>query len=160
MLSDFEGSNEDPEKITSQQLGSNVESRPGATSILNEREVIPDRLAYLRHKYKMQGIPKRVTELLIELWQTNTNTSYNSARHKWQSWPCTRRGCDPTSTSINNVLQFLADQFDLGLQYLLINSLRSAIFMTHTNIGGIPMSQYPLVSHLLQGIFNTCPLLP
>ena len=189
ILSDWEGSNEDPERIsglglpycaslacptlvhpivvnggqsshlTSQQLGSIAESGPEATSTLNRREAIPDRLAYLRHKYEMQGISKRVTELLIESWRTNTNTSYNSAWRKWHSW-CTRRGCDPTSTSINNVLQFLADQFDSGLQYRSINSLRSAISMTHTNISGIPIGQHPLVSRLLRGIFNIRPPLP
>ena len=189
ILSDWEGPNEDPERIsglglpycaslacptlvhpivvnggqsshlTSQQLGSIAESGPEATSTLNRREAIPDRLAYLRRKYEMQGISKRVTELLIESWRTNTNTSYNSAWCKWHSW-CTRRGCDPTSTSINNVLQFLADQFDSGLQYRSINSLRSAISMTHTNISGIPIGQHLLVSRLLRGIFNIRPPLP
>ena len=35
-----------------------------------------------------------------------------------------------------NIMQFLVDQFDTGLQYRTINTLRSAISTTHPDIEG------------------------
>ena len=49
---------------------------------------------------------------------------------------------------------FLADQFNSGLQYRSINSLRLTISMTHNNIGGTAVGRHPLVSCRM---FNRCP---
>jgi len=57
-------------------------------------------------------------------------------------------------------MQFLVDQFDAGLQYCSINTLRSAISMTHATIDGTAVGCHSLISLLLKGIFNTRPPLP
>ena len=54
----------------------------------------------------------------------------------------------------------LAEQFDTGLQYRSMNTSRSAISMTHTNVDGIAVGRHPLVSRLLRGMFNFCPPSP
>ena len=54
---------------------------------------------------------------------------------------------NPISTSVMNIMQFLVDQFDMGLQYCTINTLRSAISTTHPNKEGSPVGSrsHPLV---------------
>ena len=61
---------------------------------------------------------------------------------------------------LSNVLQFLAEQFDTGLQYRTVNTLRSAISTTHPNIDGMAVGRHPLVSRLLRGMFNLRPPSP
>ena len=135
------------------------ESRPEASSLAAQGEAIPDHVACLRQGYEMQGFSGRVAELLMQSWRSATNSSYNSAWRKWHRW-CAGRNCNPTSTPISNILQFLDEQFDTGLQYRSVNTLRSAISTTHTNIDGMAVGRHPLVSRLLKGMFNVRPPLP
>ena len=50
-------------------------------------------------------------------------------------------------------MHFLTDQFDTGLQYRTVNTIRSAISMTHPEIEGTAVGSHPLVSRLLKGMF-------
>ena len=111
-------------------------------------------LAYLRQHFEMQGLSPRAAELLIKSWIGNTNDAYNSAWRKWLCW-CTERNINPISTTVLNITQFLVDQFDTGLQYRTINTLRSAISTTHPDIEGSPVGSHPLVSRLLRGMFTS-----
>ena len=136
-------------------LESGSETAPSAA----RGEVIPDCMACLRQSFEMQGFSERVTELLIQSWRGNTNSAYNSAWHKWHRW-CAERNYNPISTPLSSVLQFLAEQFDTGLQYRSVNTLRSAISTTHPNIDGMAVGRHPLVSRLLRGMFNLRPPSP
>ena len=123
------------------------------------REVVPDRLAYLRQTYEAQGFSQRVIRLVIESWRGNTNTAYNSAWRKWHSW-CLRRSINPISASVADIMEFLTDQFDSGLQYRTINTIRSSISTTHPDIDGTAVGTHPLVSRLMKGMFNCRPPAP
>lgn len=57
-------------------------------------------------------------------------------------------------------MQFLTDQFDQGLQYRTVNTLRSAISMTHPDVDNQPVGSHPLLSRLLKGMFNARPPAP
>ena len=59
-----------------------------------------------------------------------------------------------------SIMEFLADQFDTGLQYRTINTLRLAISTTHPDIEGSSVGSHSLVSQLLRGMFNSRPPLP
>ena len=73
---------------------------------------------------------------------------------------CTELDINPISTSVVNIIQFLVDQFDTGLQYRTMNTLRSAISTAHPDIEGSPVGSHPLVSRLLRGMFNSHPPVP
>ena len=135
------------------------EPRPETTSPPAGRELVPDHLAYLRQHFEMQGLSPRAVELLIESWRGNTNDAYNTAWRKWLRW-CTEQDINPISTSVMNIMQFLVDQFDTGLQHRTINTLSSAISTTHPDIEGSPVGSHPLVSRLLRGMFNSRPPVP
>jgi hypothetical protein len=58
------------------------------------------------------------------------------------------------SASIEDVIELLTSEFQSGLQYSTLNSARSALSATLPPFDGIPVGQHPLISRLLQGIFN------
>ena len=94
------------------------EPRPETTSPPAGRELVPDRLAYLRQHFEMQGLSPRAAELLIESWRGNTNDAYNTEWRKWLCW-CTERDINPISASVMNIMQFLVAV--LHNQYLKIS---------------------------------------
>ena len=130
-----------------------------ATSSDGNRPAITSRLESIRHRQQADGISSEASQLLAAGWSRGTNTTYESAWRRWDSW-CSERQVDPISCSIQPFLEFLTSLFKEGLQYRTINTIRSAISMTHNHIEGLPMSQHPLVSRLLRGIYNIRPPQP
>ena len=56
------------------------------------------------------------------------------------------------STPTSDSLDFLLEQFDAEKEYHTINTALSAIFMIHTEVDGVQLSQHPLVTHFLKGV--------
>ena len=88
-----------------------------------------------------------------------TSSSYQSGWKKWGCW-CSRREIDPFSCDIRHFLDFLSELFEDGLQHRTINSIRSAVSMTHDQVEGVPIGQHPLVTRLLKGVYNLRPPQP
>ena len=116
-------------------------------------------LDVIRRSYLARGISDRVIEIIQKSWRPSTQSSYGSAWRLWSRW-CLQRGVDPLSAPLGDVLEFLADQFEEGKQYRTINSLRSAISMTHAEVDGRRLGQHPIVTRFLKGVFNTRPPAP
>ena len=85
--------------------------------------------------------------------------AYQSAWDKWSSW-CQRQQIDPVSCEIHFFVNFLAKLYKQGLQQCSINTIKSAVSMTQSQIEGIPIGQHPLVSRLTKGIYNCRPPQP
>ena len=120
---------------------------------------VSDSMAGLRQTYVSQEFSSRVTKLLLQSWRANTHSSYNLAWTKWCGW-CAQRPIYPFSASLSDIMEFLADQYDLGLQYRSINTLRSALSTTHPQVDEVNVGSHPLVQRLLKGIFNSRPPAP
>ena len=120
--------------------------RPSATS----------RLAHLRRSYQERGFSEGVIEMLRKSWRPATEAAYSNAWKQWDCW-CLGRGTDPFSAPLTEVLEFLLSQFQAGKQYRTINSLRSAISMTHVEVDGVRIGQHPLVSRFVKAVFNSRP---
>ena len=58
------------------------------------------------------------------------------------------------------MLNFLASQFEAGLEYRTLNVYHSALSATHPQIEGYKIGEHPLVVQLLKGIFNSRPPTP
>ena len=99
------------------------------------------------------------TNVFLQSWRENTHSSYNWAWKKWCSW-CVTRQINPLSSPLANILEFLTDKFDLGIQYLKPNILRSAICMTHAKVDDCQVGTHPVVIRLLKGMYNARPLTP
>ena len=100
----------------------------------------------LPHKRLSDG----VIELITKSWRNSTESAYSSAWYLWDSW-CLRQGIDPLSAPLMDILEFLMIQFQIGIQYRIISTL------THNEIDGVWVGQHPLVSCLLNGVFNSRP---
>ena len=85
--------------------------------------------------------------------------AYESGWKRWLCW-CTSREVDPLSSGVHPFLDFIGDLFAEGLQYRTINSIRSAVSMTHNPIEGVPIGQHPLVKRLFKGVYNLRPPQP
>ena len=135
---------------------SNAAERPirQATSSGYSRTAATSCLEVIRHSQQAEGISREASQLLAAGWSKGTNTTYQSAWRRWDSW-CSERQIDPISFAVQPFLEFLTSLFQEGLQYRTINTIRSAVSMTHSHIEGSPIGQHPLVSRLLRGVYNT-----
>ena len=129
------------------------------TSSTEEGSTGASRLEGLRRLHLKGGVSKRASDLMLAGWSKGTNSTYQSSWSKWNSW-CVTRELNPFSTDVQFFLDFLAELFEQGLQYRSINTIRSAVSMTHSKVEGVPIGQHPLVSRLLKGIHNTRPPQP
>ena len=91
--------------------------------------------------------------------RASTSKSYNSCWNRWASW-CESWKIDPVSSTIADIVLFLADLYKEGKQYSTINSHRSSISGSHCHIEGVPVGKHPIVIRFMQGIFNSRPPMP
>ena len=66
-------------------------------------------------------------------------------------WLVCSKENDPVSADVQYFLEFLTSLYDQGLQHQSINTIRSAVSMTHKHVGGSPIG---LVARLLKGVYN------
>ena len=128
-------------------------------SISTVRPASTSRMDTIRQGYTTEGISTEAAQLLLSGWSKGTNTAYQSGWRKWVSW-CMSREVDPISCPVHPFLDFLAGLFSEGLQYRSINTIRSAVSMTHKQVNGVPLGQHPLVSRLFKGMYNFRPPQP
>ena len=130
-------------------------NRPSGTS--SDPPNVPSptlgRIPYLLQRYQAEGLPTNVAELLIAAIRPSTHKTYESNWKRWRSWFCARK-VNPISASLKDLLTFLTECFDSGLQYRSINVIRSTLSGTHPKIDGHLVGQHPYVVSLLKGILN------
>ena len=124
--------------------------------LTRKKAVAVSRLESLRQHQATGGISGKASRLLLSGWSKGTNATYQSGWSKWAGW-CDSREIDSISC---NVKDFLTDLFEQGMQHRSINTIRSAVSMTHDNIEGTPIGQHPLVTRLLRGVHNLRPPKP
>ena len=129
------------------------------TSTSGHRPAATSRLESIQLRQLAAGISEETSQLLAAGWSRGTNTAYQSAWKRWNSW-CAEQQVDPLTCPIQPFLDFLTGLYKEGLQYCSINAIRSAISMTHDHIEGIPIRKHPLVSRLLRGVHNKRPPQP
>ena len=108
------------------------------------------RMQGVRDRLTATGISQQASTLITAGWSKGTNSAYQSAWSKWHDW-CIQRHLDPFSTSVSSFANFLASLYANGLQYRTINTVRSAVSVTHGHVEGIPLGQHPVVSRLMKG---------
>ena len=124
------------------------------TSALREGTTAVGRMEGIRQRHTAAGISNRASRLILAGWSKATNTAYQSSWERWNRW-CVKREIDPFSCNVSDFLDFLAGLYQEGLEHRTINSIRSAVSMTHCHVEGVPIGQHPLVSRLLKGVYNS-----
>ena len=107
----------------------------------------------------MDGLRARLQNYIITSRRSSSNSNYESAWGKWAGW-CAERKIDPFCSNINQILDFLSQLFQNGLQYRTINNYRSAISAFHDHIQGKPVGEHPRICSLVAGVFNSRPPQP
>jgi len=102
----------------------------------------PNGLEAIRHRQVAAGISAETSKLLAAGWSSGTNTAYQSAWKRWNSW-YSQQQVNPLPCPIQPFLEFLTGLYEEGLKYHSIDTLRSAISMTHDQIEEIPIGQHP-----------------
>ena len=105
---------------------------------------------------RQRGLSEGATKLVEASWRQSTESQYSSYWRKWTAW-ATIHGISSSSPALSDVLNFLAELFDQGLQYRTINTVRSTLSSTLPQYDGYLVGQHPLVTRLMKGIYNSRP---
>ncbi len=106
----------------------------------NEGPSTSGRLAHFRHfrqSYNAEGLSDRSSENCGD--------------------PPQRQHTNPLGAPVSTILEFLLHQYETGKMYHTINTMRSAISMTHNKVDGV---QHAFVTRFLKGIYNCRPPCP
>ena len=127
------------------------------TSAYQQAEI--SRLENIRQQHSAAGVSEETSALLLAGWSAGTNTAYQAGWKRWSCW-CQGRQVDPVSCGIQPFLEFITSLFKEGLEYRIINFIRSAVSSTHESVEGTPIGQHPLVKQLFKGVYNSRPPQP
>ena len=104
-------------------------------------------------------LSKAASTLIRNSRAKGTRDRYSSAWKNFMGW-CSEREVDPSSCTIETILNYLSSMFEKGLEYSTINGHRSAISAFHPMIEGKPIGQHPKVTALMKGISRERPQIP
>ena len=82
-----------------------------------------------------EGISSNAAKLISHSRRKSSTTNYESVWDQWTSW-CNERQVNLLQAPVNYIIDFLSEKFDNGLQYKILNCLRSAISAYHVHIDG------------------------
>ena len=131
----------------------------GTPPIGDRRSPSTGRVAYIGQQFRSRGFSEGVIAILRKSWRDTTESAYSSVWRKWNSW-CVTRDLYPISAPLSEILDFLLEEYNTGKQYRTLNTIRSAISMTHSEVDGVRVGQHEIVSRFMKGIFNSRPPLP
>ena len=137
-----------------QQTAAIARNRQGASSV-QSKELSLGCMASFRKEVSEQGFSEEVSKILQVSWRQKTTCQYESVWKAWSSW-CDQRQVDPFSTSLNVILEFLAELLHKGYKYRTIGVYRSTISNFHQPIDGIVIGKHPLMSKFMKGVYSVC----
>ncbi|CAC5411063.1 unnamed protein product [Mytilus coruscus] len=113
-------------------------------------------MAPLDRNFKAEGFSESARNLLNASWRKGTRKDYITKFEKYNSW-CGEKQIDPYTATLNQVADFLAYLFELGLQYRTISGYRSMLSAVLPPIENYQVGQHPYISRLIKGVFHSRP---
>ena len=92
----------------------------------------------------------------MDSWRDKTKTQYAVYHRRWNTY-CVIKNIEPLNPKFNDVLSFLVTQFDLGLRYSALNSVRSALSCILPMFEGFSFGTHPTTLRLLKSFYNKRP---
>ena len=129
------------------------------TSTITNESAATSGMANLQQSLAEQGFSERALQLYTGARRKGTQSVYNSAWKKWDSW-CVEQKVNPFQATVANVANFLAYAVEEGREYTTINGYRSAISAYHPEIEGHKVGQHPIIKQMMTGIFHQKPPTP
>jgi hypothetical protein len=130
-----------------------------APPIAELRSAPASRMEIIRQGFRERGFSSSLVDLLVAGSRTSTLSTFESEWRNWAAWGL-QRGENPLSTSLNYVLEFLAELHASGKSYSTINVHRSMISKTLPLVEGKPIGSHPLIKNILNGCYNLNPPKP
>ena len=95
--------------------------------------------------------------LLNSFWQGGARPPIQLTSHRGSGGIAgvLEEGLIPFHVMSESFLDFLADLYEEGLEHRTVNSIQSAVSMTHCHVEGVPIGQHPLVTRLIKGVYNS-----
>ena len=113
-------------------------------------------MAHFRAKLAKEGFSQKVSDILLSSWRKKTASQYESAWKAWSGW-CSEREINPFSTTLENILEFLADLFYKGFKFRTLGVYRSAISSNHETVDGFVIGKHPMMAKFMKGVFSLRP---
>ena len=123
------------------------------------RHPATSRVEGFRERILAGGVSEQAAKLIAAAWSQGTNTTYQSAWGRWTRW-CLQRDLNPFSCGVKPFVNFIASLFQEGLQHRSVNTIRSAVSVTHDRSEGLPLGQHPVVTRIMKRIYNSRPPKP
>ena len=145
--------------ITSSPSDNFPSIRPRGSTPIVENPAISG-MANFRSCLETAGLPEEVCQVIMASWQGSTQQRYEGPWKVWTSWCVQRQKC-PFSAPVNDILTFLAEQFNSRhLAYRTIAVYKACISQLHDPFEGRQLGNLPLVSRFMKGIFELRPPQP
>ena len=119
----------------------------------SRRKEIPSSsgISSIREQYENKGFSKSASEIMLHARRESTTSAYKARWNKWVLWS-NERQVDLFTAPVNQVVEFLSELYQEGLEYRTINVYRSAISAYHCMVNGSPIGKAKEVRLLLAGI--------
>ena len=118
--------------------------------------VLPDSMEDFGQQRSTTGLSARAETLVEASLRQGTRQTYTAKYRRYANW-CERRGLDPKSAPLHELVNFLAELEQEGLSYSTLCGYRSMLGHVHFPIAGMSVGSAPVLSRLLKGVFNTNP---
>ncbi len=105
-----------------------------------------------------QGLDTNVVEFLLDSWRDGTKKQYGCYLAKWAKF-CNANEVNCYDPSLNDVLAFLLSEFNRGLGYSTLNTVRSAL-SSMIKVDDRPVGQHPTVIKFMRTVYLRRPNLP
>ena len=106
-----------------------------------------------------RDLQEEVMDIICLSWRHTTISRYEGVLRQWKNY-CCQTGVDSLVTNVKNMLHFLHGMYNRGCRYSGICPARSALSSAITIPGYERMSNHPLISRYIKGIYNKHQPLP
>ena len=108
---------------------------------------------FIRKAMENRGLQEKIMDIICLSWRDTTISRYEGVLRQWENY-CCQRGVDPLVTDVRTMLDFIHGM------YSGICAARSALSSAETIPGCERMSNHPLISRYIKGVYNKHPPVP
>ncbi|XP_060591838.1 uncharacterized protein LOC132746632 [Ruditapes philippinarum] len=122
----------------------------------SRRQTRVDSLQSVRDSFRKRGFSEDSTRIFMLSWKSGTKKQYNTHITRWFRY-CTERKITPVSPTLEEVVEFLTNQFNKGLGYESLNTARGALSAFGIQFEGFRIGNHPLIIRFMKGVFAARP---
>ena len=115
-----------------------------------------DGLSSVRKKYEEQGFSRGATDIIMQSWRGGTQKQYGTVFNKWNTF-CNRQQISSNTATVTDVVNFLTEQYELGMSFSSLGTSRSALSILLPKVDGVNVGQHHLVTRFFRGLRNLRP---